>query len=82
MKKIYAIINDTSKFKKLTCDPTMLREGQPQRFSRTLKNKDFSTDHICDKIYPSGSKPELIYLPKINKLNSNKDNLYVLLFYL
>ena len=75
MKKIYAIINDTSKFKKLTCDPTMLREGQPQRFSRTLKNKDFSTDHICDKIYPSGSKPALIYLPKIHKLNSNKDNL-------
>ena len=54
----------------------MLREGQFQRFLRTLKNKDFFTDESYDKIYPSGSKPASIYgLPKIHKLNSNKDNL-------
>ena len=54
----------------------MLREGQFQRFLRTLKNKDFFTDESYDKIYPSGSKPASIYgLPKIHQLNSNKDNL-------
>ena len=38
VNKIYAIINDTSKFKKLSSDPTILREGQLQQFLRTLKN--------------------------------------------
>ena len=76
VKKIYVIINDTSKFKKLSSDPTILREGQLQRFLRTLKNKGFFTDESYDKIYPSGSKPASIYgLPKIHKLNINKDNL-------
>ena len=74
VKKIQAIINDTSKFKKLSSDPTILTEGQLQRFLRTLKNKGFFTDESYDKIYPSGSKPGSIYgLPKIHKLNSNKD---------
>ena len=50
VKKIYAIINDTSKFKKLSSDPTILREGQLQRFLRTLKNKGFFTDESYDKI--------------------------------
>ena len=40
-----------------------------------MKNKDFFIDESYDKIYPSGSKPALIYgLPKIHKLNINKDN--------
>ena len=30
VKKVYAIINDTSKFKKISFDPTILREGQSQ----------------------------------------------------
>ena len=43
---------------------------------KTLKNKDLFTDESYDKIYPSGSKPASIYgLPKIHKLNINKDNL-------
>ena len=76
VKKIYAIINDTSKFKKLPSDPTILREGQLQRFLRTLKNKRLFKDESYDKIYPSGSKPASIYgLPEIHKLNSSKDNL-------
>ena len=34
------------------------------------------TDESYDKIYPNGSKPASIYsLPKIHKLNINKDNL-------
>ena len=50
VKKIYTRINDTSKFKKLPSDPTILREGQLQRYLRTLKNKDFFTDESYDKI--------------------------------
>ena len=62
--------------KKVSSDPTILREGKLQRFLRTLKNKDFFTGESYDKIYPSGSKVASVYgLPKIHKLNSNKDNL-------
>ena len=76
VKKIYAIINDTSKFKKLHPDPTISREGQLQRFLRNLKNKDFFTDKSYDKMYPVSSKQASISgLPKIHKLNGNKDNL-------
>ena len=54
----------------------LLREGQPQRFLRTFKNKSFFTDESYDKIYPSGFKPTSIYdLPKIHRLNINIDNL-------
>ena len=41
-----------------------------------MKNKDFFTDESYDKMCPSGSKPASIYgLPKIHKLDNNKDNL-------
>ena len=35
------VINDRSKFKLFTSDPTSLREGQLQRFLRKLKNEGF-----------------------------------------
>ena len=76
IKKLSDIISDTSKFKKLSADPTLLREGQLQRFLRKLKNKKFFTKEVYDKIYPSGSKPASIYgLPKIHKLNVQRNNL-------
>ena len=56
IKKLSDIISDTSKFKKLSSDLTLLREGQLQRFLRKLKNKEFFTKEVHDKIYPSGSK--------------------------
>ena len=37
VNKIYAIINDTSKFKKLSSDPTILREGQLQQFFKNFE---------------------------------------------
>ena len=41
-----------------------------------MKNNGFFTDESYGKIYPSDSKPASIYgLPKIHKLNINKDNL-------
>ena len=46
-----------------------MREGQLQCFLRKLKNNQFFTKEVYDKIYPSGSKPASIYgLPKIHKL--------------
>ena len=75
-KKDIRYNQSTSKFKKLSSDPTKLRERQHQRFLRTLKNRGFFTDESYDKIYPSGSKPASIYgLPRIHKLGINKDNL-------
>ena len=76
IKKLSDIISDTSKFKKLSADPTLLREGQLQRFLGKLKNKQFFTKEVYDKIYPSGLKPASIYdLPKIHKLNVQRNNL-------
>ena len=43
IKKLSDIISDTSNCKKLFADPTLLREGQLQRFLRKLKNKQFFT---------------------------------------
>ena len=76
IKKLSDIISDTSKFKKLSPDPTLLREGQLQRFLRKPKNQQFFTKEVYDKIYLSGSKPVSIYgLPKIHKLNVQRNNL-------
>ena len=76
IKKLSDIISDTSKFKKLSADPTLLREGQLQSSLRNLKNKKFFTKEVYDKIYPSGSKPASIYgLPKIHKLNVQRNKL-------
>ena len=54
IKKLYDIISDFSKFKKLSADRKLLREGQLQRFLRKLKNKHFFAKEFYDKIYPSG----------------------------
>ena len=76
IKKLSDIISDTSKFNKLSADPALLREGQLQRFLGKLKNKQFFTKEVYDKIYPSGLKPASIYdLPKIHKLNVQRNNL-------
>ena len=38
---LYDIVDDTSKFLKLSSDPTFTREGKLQRFVCILKNKGF-----------------------------------------
>ena len=63
------IINDRSKFKLLTEDPTPLREGQLQRFLRKLKNEGFFNDDVYKSVYPTGSRPARMYgLPKLHKI--------------
>ena len=69
---ILNIISDSSKFKKLKDDPTLLREGQLQRFLRKLKKNDEIENTIYDKIYRSGSQPARIYgLPKMHKVQDD-----------
>ena len=69
---ILNIISDSSKFKKLKEDPTLLREGQLQRFLRNRKKNDEIENTIYDKIYPSGSQPARIYgLPKMHKVQDH-----------
>ena len=66
------IVKDTKKFRKCNTDPTLFREGQLQRFLRTLKKKGFFTNDAYDKIYPKGSKPARIYgLPKMHKFKES-----------
>ena len=57
MYRMYDIVNDASKLLKLSSDPTLRKEGKPQRFLRTLKNKDFFTKEQYDNIYLCGSQP-------------------------
>ena len=68
IRKIFEIIKDRTKFKELSTDPTIIMEGQLQRFLRSMKKKNIFTTETYEKIYPSGSKPAFIYgIPKIHK---------------
>ena len=65
---ILKIINDTSKFRPITEDPTLSREGRLQRYLRKLLKNGHLDRCVYDKIYPSGSQPARIYgLPKMHK---------------
>ena len=67
---IEEIISDTSKFEKLSEDPTLKREASLQRFLRKLKQKNFFNEIEYDKLYPSGSAPARIYgTPKMHKFS-------------
>ena len=75
IQKLFDIIKDGTKFKDLSTDPTIIREGQLQRFLRSMKNKNIFTKETYEKIYPSGSKPVFIYgTPKIHKLKHKNIN--------
>ena len=63
------IINDWSKIKLWTEDPTSLHKGQLQRFLRKLKNEGFFNDDVYKIVYPTGSRPARMYgLPKLHKM--------------
>ena len=70
-KKLYEIINDVTKFKKLKKDETIKRQGSLQRFLLTLKKEGFFSDQVYEKIYPRGSMPSRLYgNPKMHKVKS------------
>ena len=65
---ILKIISDTSKFRPIKDDPTLLREGRLQRLLRKLKNSGHLDNDVYNNIYPKGSQPARIYgLPKMHK---------------
>ena len=73
---MYDIVNDASKFLKLSSDLTLRRGGKLQRVLRTLKNKDFFTKEQYDNINPCGSQLARIYgTPKTQKLKLPTDTL-------
>ena len=74
IEKMLNILSDPSKFRKLDVDPTLKREGQLQRFLRTLKGSKFINSSDYEKIYPKGSKCARMYgLPKLHKVFSRLD---------
>ena len=69
---IQEIISDTSKFEKLSGDPTLKREDSLQCFLRRLKQKNFFNEIECDKLYTSASAPAGIYgTSKMHKFSSS-----------
>ena len=65
---LFKIINNTTKFRVLTFDPTLTREGKLQRYLRELKKKGHFDPDVYETIYLSGSQPARIYgLPKMHK---------------
>ena len=65
---VLKIISDSTKFKPIKEDPTLLRESQLQWFLRKLKSNGHLDPKVYSKIYPSGSQPARIYgLPKMYK---------------
>ena len=61
MLRALDIFGDVSKFKVLSSDPTIYREGQLQRRLLRLKKKGFFTDKEYEKVYPGGSNPARAY---------------------
>ena len=68
---IEEIISDSSKFEKLIEDPTLKREASLQRFLRKLRQKNFFNEIEYDKLYPSGSAPNIYGTPKMHKFSSS-----------
>ena len=65
-------ILDSSKFKKLSEDPTLKREAALQRFLSKLKQENVFKEIEYDKLYPSVSAPARIYCtPKMRKFSSS-----------
>ena len=69
---IEEIISATSKFKKLSEDPSLKCEASLQCFLCNLKQKNSFNEIEYDKLYPSGFAPAHIYgAPKMQKFSSS-----------
>ena len=72
--QMYALLSDKNRFKKLSKDPTNLREGQLQRYLREIKKKLFLDYVTHECIYSSSSRPSRLYgTHKIPKIKSNSE---------
>ena len=68
MSSLYEIVNDTSKFLKLSSDPTIGRERKLHTL-HTLNKKGFFSKEQYENIYPSGSQPTSLYGNSANQTN-------------
>ena len=69
---MYNILDSNCKFKKLKKDLSLLKEGQLQRFIRTLKKQGLFFENTYENIYPVGSQPSRLYgTPKLHKSFTN-----------
>ena len=71
-KAMCELLEDNTKFRKIKKDPTLLKEGQLQRFIRTLKKQGVFDDSTYENIYPVVSQPSRLYgTPKLHKSFTN-----------
>ena len=76
--KMNNILNDQTKFKCLSSNPTESREKKLQRYLYGLRNKGLLDDATYKRIRPSGSNPARLYvLPSYTRMVS----LYAPLFH-
>ena len=72
-EKMEQILNESSKFDKVSSDPlkeTFKREKQLRNFLLNLKKQNVISDTIYERLAPTGSKPGILYgLPKVHKTN-------------
>jgi len=62
---ILKIINDTSKFRPVKEDPSLIRDGRLQHLLQKLKKDGRLENVVYENIYPKGSQPARVYgLPK------------------
>ena len=72
-KGTHDIVNGEHKFKKITNDPTIDREGRLQRFFWDLTKKGKIDKDVYNSVYSSGSQQELIYgLSRMHKIKTPK----------
>ena len=75
ISKMNAILNDTTKFRCRSDDPTISRERRLTKILNRLKNDGHISEEFCDMAKSSGSHPGRLYgLPKTHKDNVDKDN--------
>ena len=72
---IFKIINDTSKFRPIKEDSTLLREGRLRRILQKVKKNGHLDKVVYENIYPKGSQPAKIYgLPKMHKIRAHNSS--------
>ena len=71
--KMNSILDDETKFIRLNEDPTrttISRENRLKKYLRDLKKNGSITDATYHEIFPTGSRPGLLYgLPKVHKFD-------------
>ena len=73
ISSVKKLLNDEKEIKKLSADPTHLREGHLERYLRQLNiSKNFSDKKTYDEIFHSGSQYARMYgLPKLHKVKDS-----------